>query len=415
MSDRGNGRDKNREAFEGDGKKSYICIHKYGIPHTVGDTERLTMKRVLVTGGAGFIGSHLCERLVSEGHDVICLDNYCTGSKRNVMHLAGCGNFEMVRHDVTAPYYAEVDEIYNLACPASPIHYQYNPIKTTKTSVMGAINMLGLAKRVKARILQASTSEVYGDPDVHPQPESYWGSVNPVGIRSCYDEGKRCAETLFMDYRRQNGVRIKIVRIFNTYGPRMNPDDGRVVSNFIVQALRGEDITIYGDGSQTRSFQYVSDLVEGMVRMMDTPDEVTGPVNIGNPGEFTILELASLIRELTGSSSRIVFRPLPSDDPRQRRPDIGLAGELLGGWRPEIQLREGLARTIAYFESIIRSTDTLHHLKQKCSVSIQRTYISPTCSTTFTTSTAICFPAWTTGVPTGNTAFDCWSECRAWG
>ena len=238
MSDRGNGRDKNREAFEGDGKKSYICIHKYGIPHTVGDTERLTMKRVLVTGGAGFIGSHLCERLVSEGHDVICLDNYFTGSKRNVMHLAGCGNFEMVRHDVTAPYYAEVDEIYNLACPASPIHYQYNPIKTTKTSVMGAINMLGLAKRVKARILQASTSEVYGDPDVHPQPESYWGSVNPVGIRSCYDEGKRCAETLFMDYRRQNGVRIKIVRIFNTYGPRMNPDDGRVVSNFIVQALR---------------------------------------------------------------------------------------------------------------------------------------------------------------------------------
>ena len=354
MSDRGNGRDKNREAFEGDGKKSYICIHKYGIPHTVGDTERLTMKRVLVTGGAGFIGSHLCERLVSEGHDVICLDNYFTGSKRNVMHLAGCGNFEMVRHDVTAPYYAEVDEIYNLACPASPIHYQYNPIKTTKTSVMGAINMLGLAKRVKARILQASTSEVYGDPDVHPQPESYWGSVNPVGIRSCYDEGKRCAETLFMDYRRQNGVRIKIVRIFNTYGPRMNPDDGRVVSNFIVQALRGEDITIYGDGSQTRSFQYVSDLVEGMVRMMDTPDEVTGPVNIGNPGEFTILELASLIRELTGTSSRIVFRPLPSDDPRQRRPDIGLAGELLGGWRPEIQLREGLARTIAYFESIIR-------------------------------------------------------------
>lgn len=311
------------------------------------------MKRVLVTGGAGFIGSHLCERLVEAGCDVICLDNYFTGSKDNIKHLMGRHNFEMVRHDVIAPYYAEVDEIYNLACPASPVHYQYNPIKTTKTSVMGAINMLGLAKRVKARILQASTSEVYGDPQVHPQPESYWGSVNPVGVRSCYDEGKRCAETLFMDYHRQNGVKIKIVRIFNTYGPRMNAQDGRVVSNFIVQALRGDDITIYGDGSQTRSFQYVSDLVEGMVRMMKTPDMVTGPVNLGNPDEFTMLQLAALVKEMTGSTSRITFMPLPADDPQQRRPDISLAEELLDGWHPTVRLREGLARTIAYFDGIL--------------------------------------------------------------
>lgn len=317
-----------------------------------GPTRYMKMKRILVTGGAGFIGSHLCERLVGEGHDVICLDNYFTGTKRNVAHLMGCGNFELVRHDVTTPYYAEVDEIYNLACPASPVHYQYNPIKTTKTSVMGAINMLGLAKRVKARILQASTSEVYGDPEVHPQPESYWGCVNPIGLRSCYDEGKRCAETLFMDYHRQNSVHVKIVRIFNTYGPRMTPNDGRVVSNFIIQALRGDDITIYGDGSQTRSFQYVSDLVEGMVRMMATPDDVTGPVNIGNPAEFSMLQLANLVKEMTGSASKIVFRPLPADDPRQRRPDISLADRLLNGWKPEIQLEEGLRRTIEYFRSI---------------------------------------------------------------
>jgi len=308
------------------------------------------MKRVLVTGGAGFIGSHLCERLVNEGRDVVCLDNYFTGSKDNIRHLLGCGNFELVRHDVTSPYYIEVDEIYNLACPASPIHYQYNPIKTVKTSVMGAINMLGLAKRVRAVILQASTSEVYGDPEIHPQTEDYWGHVNPIGIRSCYDEGKRMAETLFMDYHRQNGVKIKIVRIFNTYGPRMRADDGRVVSNFIVQALRGEPITIYGDGSQTRSFQYVSDLVEALVRMTGTGDEVTGPVNIGNPAEFTVLALAETVRELTGSRSEIVRRPLPSDDPRQRKPDIALAHELLDGWQPAVQLREGLTRTIEYFD-----------------------------------------------------------------
>mgnify|MGYP000829144167 CR=1 FL=1 len=329
------------------------------------------MKKALISGITGQDGSYLAEFLLQKGYEVhgilrrsssfntgriehLYFDEWVRDMKQKRTINLHYGDMTDSSSLIRIIQQVQPDEIYNLACPASPIHYQYNPIKTTKTSVMGAINMLGLAKRVKARILQASTSEVYGDPDVHPQPESYWGSVNPVGIRSCYDEGKRCAETLFMDYRRQNGVRIKIVRIFNTYGPRMNPDDGRVVSNFIVQALRGEDITIYGDGSQTRSFQYVSDLVEGMVRMMDTPDEVTGPVNIGNPGEFTILELASLIRELTGSSSRIVFRPLPSDDPRQRRPDIGLAGELLGGWRPEIQLREGLARTIAYFESIIR-------------------------------------------------------------
>lgn len=307
------------------------------------------MKRILITGGAGFIGSHLCEKLVGEGHDVVCLDNYFTGSKENIRNLLGCGNFELVRHDVTTPYYVEVDEIYNLACPASPIHYQYNPIKTTKTSVMGAINMLGLAKRVRAKILQASTSEVYGDPEVHPQREEYWGNVNPIGIRSCYDEGKRCAETLFMDYYRQNNVRIKIIRIFNTYGPRMNPGDGRVVSNFIVQALRGDNITIYGDGLQTRSFQYVSDLLNGMVGMMATGDEITGPVNIGNPTEFTMLELATLVKELTGSKSEIIFAPLPQDDPRQRKPDISRAAALLD-WKPCVELREGLTETIKYFE-----------------------------------------------------------------
>ncbi|MDR2937965.1 MAG: SDR family oxidoreductase [Prevotellaceae bacterium] len=307
------------------------------------------MKRILVTGGAGFIGSHLCERLLKEGNDVICMDNYFTGSKENIAHLLTNPYFELVRHDVTSPYYAEVDEIYNLACPASPVHYQYNPIKTVKTSVMGAINMLGLAKRVKAKILQASTSEVYGDPNIHPQPEEYWGNVNPIGIRSCYDEGKRCAETLFMDYHRQNAVRIKIVRIFNTYGPRMNPDDGRVVSNFIVQALRGEDITIYGDGKQTRSFQYVDDLVEGFIRMMSTGDEVTGPVNIGNPNEFTMLELAEKVIEQTGAKSKIVFRPLPSDDPKQRQPKIEKAFNLLNGWQPTVQLNEGLVKTVEYF------------------------------------------------------------------
>lgn len=311
------------------------------------------MKKVLVTGGAGFIGSHLCERLLGDGHDVICLDNYFTGSKENIRHLLTGDCFELVRHDVTTPYYAEVDEVYNLACPASPVHYQYNPIKTTKTSVMGAINMLGLAKRTKARILQASTSEVYGDPGVHPQAESYWGNVNPIGIRSCYDEGKRCAETLFMDYHRQNRVKIKIARIFNTYGPRMSPNDGRVVSNFIVQALRGEDITIYGDGMQTRSFQYVDDLVEALVRLMGTEDAFTGPVNIGNPGEFTMLHLAREIIELTGSGSRVVHRPLPQDDPRQRQPDISLARERLGGWEPRTKLRDGLVKTIGYFDRFL--------------------------------------------------------------
>ena len=307
------------------------------------------MSRILVTGGAGFIGSHLCERLLREGNEVICLDNYFTGSKDNIRHLLGNDHFELVRHDVINPYHAEVDEIYNLACPASPPYYQYNPIKTIKTSVMGAINMLGLAKRTKAKILQASTSEVYGDPAIHPQVESYWGNVNPIGIRSCYDEGKRCAETLFMDYHRQNGVRIKIIRIFNTYGPRMNPDDGRVVSNFIVQALKGEDITIYGDGTQTRSFQYVDDLIEAMIRMMATSDDFIGPVNTGNPGEFTMLELARKVIELTNSKSNIVYRPLPGDDPRQRKPDITLAKEKLD-WEPKIRLEEGLRRTIAYFE-----------------------------------------------------------------
>ena len=309
------------------------------------------MKRILITGGAGFIGSHLCERLINEGHDVICLDNYFTGSKDNIRHLLDNHNFELVRHDITSPYFAEVDEVYNLACPASPPYYQYNPIKTMKTSIYGAMNTLGLAKRIRAKILQASTSEVYGDPEVHPQPESYWGHVNPIGIRSCYDEGKRAAETLFMDYYRKNGVRIKIIRIFNTYGPRMNPNDGRVVSNFIMQALRNEDITIYGTGLQTRSFQYIDDLIEGMTRMMATGDDFIGPVNIGNPGEFTMLELAQKVIDLTNSRSSIVHMPLPGDDPQQRKPDISLAMEKLNGWQPQIQLEEGLKKTITYFES----------------------------------------------------------------
>ncbi len=308
--------------------------------------------RILITGGAGFIGSHLCDRLVTEGADVLCLDNFFTGSKRNIAHLLSQSNFELMRHDVTFPLYVEVDQIFNLACPASPVHYQFDPVQTTKTSVHGAINMLGLAKRVKARILQASTSEVYGDPEVHPQPESYWGRVNPIGPRSCYDEGKRCAETLFFDYFRQHKLDIKVVRIFNTYGPRMHPNDGRVVSNFIVQALRGEDITIYGDGSQTRSFCYVDDLVEALLRMMQTPNGLTGPINIGNPVESTMLELADKIIALTGSASRIVFHPLPQDDPRQRKPDISAAREALG-WQPTVPLETGLKRTIAYFRDLL--------------------------------------------------------------
>lgn len=311
-------------------------------------------KRILVTGGAGFLGSHLCERLLQEGHEVLCLDNFFTGTKDNVVHLLGNPHFELMRHDVTFPLYVEVDEIYNLACPAAPIHYQHDPVQTTKTIVHGAINMLGLAKRVKAKILQASTSEVYGDPEVHPQPEIYWGKVNPIGIRSCYDEGKRCAETLFFDYWRQQNLRIKVVRIFNTYGPRMHPNDGRVVSNFIVQALKGEDITIYGDGKQTRSFCYVDDLIEAMIRTMDTGDDFTGPVNIGNPGEFTMLELAEQIIRLTGSKSQLVFKPLPSDDPKQRQPDISLARNKLG-WEPSTVLRDGLLRTIEYFELLLRA------------------------------------------------------------
>lgn len=310
------------------------------------------MKRILVTGGAGFLGSHLCERLLNEGNDVICLDNYFTGQKRNVVHLLGNPYFELVRHDVTTPYFVEVDEIYNLACPASPVHYQYNPIKTVKTSVMGAINMLGLAKRIKAKVLQASTSEVYGDPEKHPQKEDYWGHVNPIGSRACYDEGKRCAETLFVNYHQQNKVRIKIIRIFNTYGPRMHPNDGRVVSNFIVQALQGNDITIYGDGTQTRSFQYVDDLLEGMIRMMKSPEDFTGPVNLGNPGEFTMLELAEKIIQLTNTRSKIVFQPLPQDDPMQRKPDISLAKKVLD-WEPKINLEQGLIKTIDYFKSIV--------------------------------------------------------------
>jgi UDP-glucuronate decarboxylase len=311
------------------------------------------MNRVLVTGGAGFIGSHLCKRLVNEGNDVICLDNYFTGSKDNIRDLLDSHNFELVRHDVTMPYFAEVDEIYNLACPASPPYYQYNPIKTLKTSIYGAMNMLGMAKRTRSKILQSSTSEVYGDPNVHPQVESYWGNVNPIGVRSCYDEGKRAAETLCMDYHRQNGVRIKIIRIFNTYGPNMNMYDGRVISNFIVQALKNEDITIFGDGNQTRSFQYIDDLIEGMMRMMATGDDFIGPVNIGNPGEFTMLELAQKVIELTNSKSQIIFKPLPFDDPRRRKPDITLAHKKLGGWEPKVPLEDGLKKTIAYFTTVL--------------------------------------------------------------
>lgn len=310
------------------------------------------VKRILVTGGAGFLGSHLCERLLSEGNEVICVDNYFTGRKENIIHLKANPFFEMIRHDITMPFFIEADEIYNLACPASPIHYQFNAIKTIKTSVMGAINMLGLAKRTKATILQASTSEVYGDPEVHPQREDYWGHVNPIGLRSCYDEGKRCAESLFINYHRQNEVRIKILRIFNTYGTRMDPNDGRVISNFIVQALLGNDITIYGDGSQTRSFCYVDDLLDGMIRFMESPDEITGPINMGNPVEFTILELAEKVLKLTHSNSRIVFKPLPEDDPMQRKPDISLARKELG-WEPKISLDEGLSYTVEYFKSII--------------------------------------------------------------
>ncbi|MBN2349803.1 MAG: SDR family oxidoreductase [Bacteroidales bacterium] len=312
------------------------------------------MKKILVTGGAGFIGSHLCKRLLDEGNDVICLDNYFTGSKRNIIGLLQSPFFELVRHDITHPYFAEVDEIYNLACPASPIHYQYNPIKTTKTSVMGAINMLGLAKRIKAKVLQASTSEVYGDPKIHPQTEDYWGHVNPVGFRSCYDEGKRCAETLFMDYHNQNRVKIKIVRIFNTYGPNMHPNDGRVVSNFIVQALKNQDITVYGKGDQTRSFQYIDDLIEALIRMMGTSDDFIGPVNLGNPYEFTIHELAELIIKLTGSKSKIIYCALPSDDPVQRQPDITLAKKHLNNWEPKIGIEEGLSKTIVYFKKLLR-------------------------------------------------------------
>jgi len=312
------------------------------------------MKRILVTGGAGFIGSHLCERLLDAGHEVLCVDNFYTGARRNVAHLMGHPAFELMRHDVTFPLFVEVDEIYNLACPASPIHYQYDPVQTTKTSVHGAINMLGLAKRRRAKIFQASTSEVYGDPTMHPQREEYWGNVNPIGLRSCYDEGKRCAETLFFDYHRQHKVRIKVARIFNTYGPRMHPNDGRVVSNFIVQALKNQPITLYGHGEQTRSFCFVDDLVEAILRLMATGDEVTGPVNLGNPGEFTIRALAEAVIRLTGSSSQIEFRPLPSDDPQQRQPDIALARNMLG-WEPAIGLEAGLVRTIAYFDELLRN------------------------------------------------------------
>ncbi|MBR6323911.1 MAG: SDR family oxidoreductase [Victivallales bacterium] len=310
-------------------------------------------KRILITGGAGFLGSHLAERMLNDGHDVLVVDNFFTGTKDNLKHLIGNPHLEIMRHDVTFPLYVEVDEIFNLACPASPVHYQFDPVQTTKTSVHGAINMLGLAKRVKAKILQASTSEVYGDPEVHPQVESYWGHVNCTGIRSCYDEGKRCAETLFFDYWRQHKTRIKVIRIFNTYGPRMHPNDGRVVSNFIVQALNNQDITLFGDGNQTRSFCYVDDLIEGMVRLMNTGDDVTGPVNVGNPGEFTIRELAEKVIQLTGSKSKLVFKPLPQDDPRQRKPDITLAKKVLG-WEPKVPLEEGLKKTIEYFDKLLK-------------------------------------------------------------
>jgi len=309
-------------------------------------------KRILVTGGAGFLGSHLCERLLKDGHDVLCVDNFFTGSKDNIIHLFDDPHFELMRHDVTFSLYAEVDEIYNLACPASPIHYQFDPVQTTKTSVHGAINMLGLAKRVKAKIFQASTSEVYGDPQIHPQPEHYWGHVNPIGSRSCYDEGKRCAETLFFDYHRQHKLRIKVARIFNTYGPHMHPSDGRVVSNFIVQALQNEPITIYGDGTQTRSFCYVDDLIEGFIRLMDSTDEITGPINLGNPGEFTMIELAETIIKLTGSRSELIHKPLPEDDPKQRQPDIELAKKQLG-WHPSVSLEKGLQDTITYFDALL--------------------------------------------------------------
>ena len=315
-------------------------------------------KRILVTGGAGFLGSHLCQRLLVDGHDVLCVDNFFTGTKENIVHLMGNPHFEVLRHDVTFPLYVEVDEIYNLACPASPIHYQFDPVQTTKTSVHGAINMLGLAKRIKAKIMQASTSEVYGDPQIHPQKEDYWGHVNPIGFRSCYDEGKRCAETLFFDYGRQHNLRIKVGRIFNTYGPRMHPNDGRVVSNFIVQALKGEPITVYGDGKQTRSFCYVDDLIEGFVRLMNTPDDFTGPVNLGNPDEFTIHELAEKVIALTGSKSKLVFKPLPSDDPMQRCPDITLAQKKLG-WTPTVALQQGLEQTIAYFRNLLFNGDRI--------------------------------------------------------
>ncbi len=315
--------------------------------------KSLQRKRVLVTGGAGFLGSHLCERLLAEGDDVICVDNFFTGTKDNILHLLENPHFEVMRHDITFPLYVEVDEIYNLACPASPIHYQYDPVQTTKTTVHGAINMLGLAKRVNAKIFQASTSEVYGDPELHPQPESYWGNVNPIGVRSCYDEGKRCAETLFFDYFRQHKLRIKVARIFNTYGPYMHPNDGRVVSNFIMQALQDQPITVYGDGSQTRSFCYVDDLIEVFVRLMATPDDFTGPMNTGNPGEFTIKELAEKVVEMIGSKSEIIYTPLPSDDPTQRQPDISLAKETVG-WEPQIKLEEGLVKTIAYFADLTK-------------------------------------------------------------
>jgi UDP-glucuronate decarboxylase len=323
----------------------------------------LNSRRILVTGGAGFIGSHLCKALLEQGHEVLCVDNFFTGTRQNVLPLLGSKRFELMRHDVTFPLYVEVDEIYNLACPASPIHYQYDPVQTTKTSVHGSINMLGLAKRVKAKIFQASTSEVYGDPDVHPQLESYWGNVNPVGPRSCYDEGKRCAETLFFDYYRQHRLKIKVVRIFNTYGPRMHPNDGRVVSNFILQALRSQDITLYGRGEQTRSFCYVDDLVSGFIKMMDSPDEVTGPINMGNPHEITIRVLAEMIIALTGSRSKLVFRPLPQDDPKRRRPDIAKAKELLG-WEPSTSVEDGLKATIAYFEGVLR-TESDPRLEEK--------------------------------------------------